>query len=89
LGYSWGRFDVDLQARWQSEYQDFHTTATSFLPVPVKVADYVTADAHLAYHITDAVTASLTAQQFNAATQTETAGVPVERRIFAGVKADF
>lgn len=89
LGYSWGRFDVDVQARWQSEYQDFHTTATSFLPVPVKVADYVTADAHLAYHITDTVTASLTAQQFNAATQTETAGAPVERRIFAGVKADF
>ncbi|WP_165359371.1 hypothetical protein, partial [Lichenibacterium minor] len=89
LGYSWGRFDVDLQARWQSEYQDFHTAAMSLVSVPVKVADYVTADAHLAYHITDTVTTSLTAQQFNAATQAKTAGAPVERRIFAGVKADF
>ena len=87
-GYSWDRFDLDAQARWQSHFTDYNPTPSGAV-VPVRIDDYVTLNARLAYRLTDDVTLALTGDQLLQSRIIEAAGIPVERRIMASVTAKF
>ena len=89
IGYTRDRVEVDLQVRWQSSFIDYRPTGASFYLQPVEVRNYVTANARVAYKLTDRLTAALTAQQFNTSRLYQTAGPPVERRIIASLTARF
>ena len=87
-GYSVGRWELDAQGRWQSQFQDFRPTGTGFFTA-VHVPNYVTLNARVGYRLTEAVTVSGTAEQFNVSRLVESAGPPVERRLIAAVTARF
>jgi outer membrane receptor for ferrienterochelin and colicins len=75
--------------RWQSTYHDFVENSGSAAVTPDNVNDYVTMTARAAYRVTDNVTVSLTAQQFNAPLLMQTAGPMVTRSLIGGVTAHF
>ena len=91
VGRTWRRFDVDLFGRWQSSYIDFRSMVAnqSIILEPVDVANYVSLSGRIAYHLTPHVTLALTAQQFNAASLTMTAGPPVERQALVLLTTHF
>ena len=88
-GYTWGRFEADLQGRWQSRFRDYRADArnNSLAFAPVEVPDYLRLDARVGYKVTEGLTVALTANQFNVSRLTQTAGRPVERRIFLSLSA--
>ena len=83
-GYSWNRFEVDAEARWQSHFTDYAPTAYGSA-VPSPIDDYVTANMRVGYHITDNVTLAVAGEQLTQRQILEAAGTPVERRITASV----
>ncbi len=85
VGYTRNRWEVDLLGRWQSSYQDFRGIGGSSYLQPVEVRNYLTLNARVGYRVTDNLTLSLTAQQFNVSQQLQAAGPPIERQIIAGV----
>lgn len=87
LGYSWGAFEADAQARWQSNFSDFRIDGLAIRPV--RIPDYVTMTARLGYRLNEAATLSLTAEQANTSRQIQTAGRAIERRLLAGLKIEF
>jgi len=89
LGYTWRRFDLDAQVRWQSYFQDFSSTPTSLQLQPVTVPNYVTLNARIGYRMTNWLTLSLTGQQLDAQHLTESAGLQTERRLLAGLRGWF
>jgi hypothetical protein len=89
IGYSQGKWEADLQARWQSSYLDFRMGAGLTGLQPVTVQNYVTANGRIAYRVLENVTFALMLQQFNQARIAETAGPPVERRVILSATARF
>lgn len=91
VGYSQGKWEADLQARWQSSYLDFRMlpgiAGTQLQPVTVE--NYVTANGRIAYRVLENMTLALTLQQFNQARIGETAGPRVERQIILSATARF
>jgi outer membrane receptor for ferrienterochelin and colicins len=85
IGYTRDKLELDLMARWQSSFLDFHTVDSAFTYSPVEISDYLTLNARLGYRLTDNVLAAVAAQQFNRSQVIQTAGPPVERRIIATV----
>jgi iron complex outermembrane receptor protein len=85
-GYSWDRFEVDGQARWQSHFTDVSPVST-LGSQPIRIDNYLTVNARAAYHITDGMTLALTGQQLTQSHILEAAGIPVERRITAILNA--
>jgi iron complex outermembrane receptor protein len=83
IGYSREKWEADVQARWQSSFQDYRPINSSFFLQPVMVDNYVTLNARIGYRMTEHVTLALTAQQFNTSRLYQTAAPPVERRIIA------
>lgn len=83
-GYTLGRWELDLQSRWQSWFVDYRPNPAGAL-MSVRVGNYLMADARAGYRLTDNVTLSLSAQQFNVSHLSVTAGPPVERRLFVTV----
>jgi len=88
IGDSWGPWDLDLQARWQSEYRDFVAPDQEHL-FRYNIGAYATVDARLAYRLTDTSSIAFTAQQLNAASQRETGGPNVQRRFLLSLTAGF
>lgn len=88
-GYSWGRLDLDVQARWQSHIQDFTLDQTTYVVAPVTVPNYVTMNVHLGYRLTRQITTLLLVEQLNQQRITETAGLQVDRRFIGGVEVKF
>ena len=86
-GYTWGRFEADIQGRWQSRYRDVAVDARSTFRVSVGVPDYVQLDARVGYKVAEGLTVALTANRFNGSRLMQTAGRPVERRIFLSLSA--
>jgi iron complex outermembrane receptor protein len=91
IGYSRGRWEADLLARWQSSYLDFRMAPgfAGLQLVPVTVQNYVTANGRIAYRVMDNVTLALTLQQFNQARIAETAGPLIERRLILNATVRF
>ena len=85
IGYTWERLEMDLQARWQSSYQDYRSNPDAFTLQPYTVNNYLTMNGRIGYNVTDHVTVALSAQQFNTSRLYQTAGPPVERRIIASL----
>jgi outer membrane receptor for ferrienterochelin and colicins len=86
-GYSIGKWEIDAQARWQSRFQDYKSTGP-LGSVAVEVPNYVTFSARVGYRLTEHLTVSGTAEQFNIS-RIESAGPPVERRLIAAMTARF
>jgi iron complex outermembrane receptor protein len=89
LGYSVGRWEADLNARWQSRFCDYREGPTPLQVESVTIGNYLTMTARIGYRLLDNVTVALTAQQLNQASLVQTAGPPFERRIIASVSANF
>jgi outer membrane receptor for ferrienterochelin and colicins len=89
LGYTRGRLEMDLFARWQSSFRDFETGPVQLQLTPVEVRNYLLLSARVGYRLTDRITAAFSVQQFNSARQLQTAGPPVERRAIVSVSAEF
>jgi iron complex outermembrane receptor protein len=87
-GYSWDRFELDAQARWQSHFTDYNPTPSGAVQ-PVRIDDFVTLNARLAYRLTDDVTLALNGDQLIQSRILEAAGIPVERRIMVSVTGKF
>ncbi|HEY1930557.1 MAG TPA: TonB-dependent receptor plug domain-containing protein [Acetobacteraceae bacterium] len=85
IGYARDKWELDVQARWQSSYLDFRMNPQRTYLLPIEIDNYLTATARVGYRVTDRVTLGLTAQQFNQSQLLETAGPPVERRIIGSV----
>jgi outer membrane receptor protein involved in Fe transport len=89
LGYTVGRFDFDMQSRWQSRFFDYELAANQVAPHLNQVPDYLTVHARIGYRLTRNLTLALVADQLNSSSLTESAGVPVERRGFATASFRF
>lgn len=87
IGYTRGRLELDLMARWQSSYLDFRFNSDRTALLAVNIDNYVTLDARVGYRLTDTLTVALTAQQFNQSWLAETAGPPVQRQIILSLTA--
>ena len=73
LGRTWNRLDVDLQAKWQSQFDDFSINGQSLQQQPVDVPNYVTVNARVGYRLNPHVTLSALAEQLNRQRITESA----------------
>jgi iron complex outermembrane receptor protein len=87
VGYSIQKWELDAQGLWQSSYTDYARGALGLQPVPI--GNYVTLNARIGYRVTDYLTLSGTAQQFNVSHLLETAGDYVDRRLFASANVRF
>jgi iron complex outermembrane receptor protein len=88
-GYSIQKWEFDVEGRWQSSWTDFKTLSP-FLPLTaVRVPNYVSMNLRVGYKITDTLTASVTAEQFNQARILTSAGLPTERRVLFKLKKSF
>jgi outer membrane receptor for ferrienterochelin and colicins len=81
-GYTHGRWEFDALGRWQSWFLDYRADPASSTLQPVKVGNYVSANARVGYRVTDHITVALSAQQFNVSQLLVSAGPPVQRRVF-------
>jgi outer membrane receptor for ferrienterochelin and colicins len=89
LGYTRGRLEMDLLARWQSSYRDFQSTSVPLLLQPVEVRNYLLLSGRIGYRLSNHLSVALSLQQLNSARQLQTAGPPVERRAIVSVSAEF
>ncbi len=80
-GYTQGRWEADVQGRWQSRYRDY-ASGGPLQFIPVEVPNYLQLNGRIAYKVTDGFTLALTGTQFNVSRLMQTAGTPVERRLF-------
>jgi iron complex outermembrane receptor protein len=81
-GYTVGKWEFDLQSRWQSWFVDYRANPATVTLQPVVVGNYVLADARAGYRLTDNITVALSALQFNTSHIMVSAGPPIERRVF-------
>ena len=88
-GYTVGRWEFDIQSRWQSWFVDYRPNVVTGLLRPVRVGNYLTADLRAAYRLTDNLTVALTADQFNVSHLQVSEGPPIERRVFATLSIHF
>lgn len=86
IGYSWDKFEVDAQARWQSHFTDYYPTVTG-INAPVQIENHITTNARIGYHVTDDVALAMVGEQLTQPRTLEAAGVPVERRITVAITA--
>jgi iron complex outermembrane receptor protein len=84
VGYSCGKWEFDVQGRYQTKFTDYTQNAAREV-VPVVVPDYVTFAARVGYNVTDHLTIAGTAQQFNVSQLLESSIQYVDRRFIASV----
>ena len=87
-GYSWEKFELDAEARWQSHFTDYGSTADNGVQ-PIPISNYLTMNARIGYRVTDKITVALVGEQLTQAQILEAAGTPVQRRITATVIVGF
>jgi iron complex outermembrane receptor protein len=81
-GYTLGRWEFDVQGRFQTKFTDYGRN-TAGLIVPITIPDYVTFNARIGYKVTDRLTISGTAEQFDAARILDATAQYIDRRFFA------
>jgi len=86
-GYSWNKFEADLQGKWQSSYTDYAAAMNGFAAVNIK--NYVTLNARIGYSVTPHLTVAVTGSQLASNQLNETAGLPVERRVLLSATYGF
>jgi iron complex outermembrane receptor protein len=87
LGWTGGKWTADGWLHYTSAYQDYPITYA--LPSLTNVNAYANLDGRLAYALTQQLTFAVSGQQLNSARIVETVGLPVERRIFASLSANW
>jgi iron complex outermembrane receptor protein len=87
LGYTLPKWEFDAQGLWQSSYTDY--SAGRVGEYPVHIGNYVTLNARIGYRVTEYLTLSGTAEQFNASRVLESAGDYVDRRFIASANVRF
>ena len=88
-GYTGGRWEADVQGRWQSRFTDYSANPDGSTLTPVTVGNYVVLNGRVGYTIMDGLTIALTAQQFNNSRLLQSAAPPIERRLFLTATAKF
>jgi outer membrane receptor for ferrienterochelin and colicins len=89
LGWSHGRWEVDAFLRYKSRFWGYPVVPLGAPRTMAVIIDYVSVDARVGYRLTDNVTLAVSAQNVMQATQQQTAGPPVERRVFGTISAKF
>lgn len=89
LGWSHGRWEVDAFLRYKSRFWGYPVVPIGAPRTMAVIIDYVSIDARIGYQLTDNVTLAVSAQNIMQATQQQTAGPPVERRVFGTISAKF
>jgi hypothetical protein len=84
-GYTVGKWEFDLQTRWQSWFLDYRANPAAVTLQPIVVGDYLLADARAGYRLTDNITVALSLLQFNTSHMLVSAGPPIERRAFLSI----
>jgi hypothetical protein len=87
-GYSHGRWEADVQGRYQTALTDYGRNAVGAV-VAVPVPDYASFNARIAYRVTEYLTLAGIAEQFNQARVFEGAGSYVDRRWLASATVHF
>ncbi len=90
LGWAQGPWEIDGYLRYQSRTGSIQG-GSAFFPVGtlVRIPDYVTADARIAYRITERLTLALSGQNLLDLPQMQTSAAEVERRVYVTASANF
>jgi outer membrane receptor for ferrienterochelin and colicins len=88
LGYTTGRWELDLEGRWQSRFTDFSAGAFGAMN-PVAISDQLILNARAGYKVTEHLTLAVSGAQLADNRLLESAGTPVERRVTVSATADF
>jgi iron complex outermembrane receptor protein len=93
LGWADGPWAIDGYLRYESEFQGLRYNPASNIVLPtatlVRIPDYVSVDANIAYRFDNGLTLSLSGQSLLQHTQMQTAAADVERRIYLTATVDF
>lgn len=93
LGWADGSWAIDGYLRYESEFQGLRLYTTSTFTAAsgtlVRIPNYVSADANIAYHVTDALTLSFSGQNLFQHEQMQTSAAEVERRLYLTATLDF
>jgi iron complex outermembrane receptor protein len=87
LGWTGGKWTADGWLHYTSAYEDYPISYA--LPSLAKVDAYANLDGRVAYDLTQRLTFAISGQQLNSSRIIETVGLPVERRIFASLSANW
>ncbi len=93
LGWAQGPWEIDGYLRYESAFHGLRTAPGPNPIVPsgeiVRIADYVSVDARIAYRLTDNLTASLSGQNLLQSPQVQTSAPAIERSVQFAVTANF
>ena len=90
LGWSRGPWEVDGYFRFESEFSSIRSVSpTALYGYLVSIPEYVSADARIAYRITDHLTLALSGQNLLQSPQRQTSASEVERRVYVTASVDF
>ena len=92
LGYSWQKFEADLQGKWQSRYTDviilgYTPAGEAYTPKPI--SNFVTINARIAYNVTPHLVVAVVGQQLQSNQPIVSAGPEVDRRILFSATYGF
>jgi len=87
LGWSRDKWEIDGYLRYQSTA--YGLTSRFLGGALTRIDGFVTMDGRVAYKLTDKATLSLSGQNLGQATQRQTSGPDVERRVIGSVGVDF
>jgi outer membrane receptor for ferrienterochelin and colicins len=87
LGRTWGNWEADVFAGYQSKTSGLQPSPTQTVLVPVGA--YVSVDARVAYRLADWATLSVSGQNLLQSPQRQTSGATVERQVFATLSVNF
>lgn len=88
FGYSVGKWEADVAARWQTGYSDFRSNDASVVQ-PYRIGSYLTSTVRVGYKLLDSLQVAVTAEQLNQASIIQSAGLPVDRRVLFSLGAQF
>lgn len=88
LGYTTGKWEFDIDSRWQSSYTDFASNSAGTIYAKT-ISNYMTGTARVGYNLIDSVQLAATAEQFNRGSIDESTGLPSDRRLLFSVNAKF
>jgi TonB dependent receptor len=88
LGYSVGRWELDLQGRWQSPFTDYSASALGEVN-PLAIENQLILNARIGYKVGEHLVLAVSGAQLANSRLFETAGPPVERSVTASATANF
>jgi iron complex outermembrane receptor protein len=88
FGYTTGKWEMDVDSRWQSGFTDYATNGKGVLYAK-NIDNYFTGNVRVGYNIIDAIQLAVTAEQVTQAAIIETAGLPSDRRVLFSINAKY